>query len=152
MPDFCGDGAAFPGTAGTTVRAWHEGQGISRPEYCSSHSMRCPQWEQLNLNFVIGFSSLAGRIIRGNGEIVQLFRMLPWRNKEGRHEPPGDPTFFRVISRLEAQFLLACGSIIRYTRTHVDINTDSGCCIIGFVHLKKLGAGIPTGILQTKIC
>ena len=74
MPDFCGGGAGLAGTSGIRVRAWQEGQEISRLEYCSSHSRGCPHWEQLNLKQLISFSSLAGRILGGNGEIVQLFR------------------------------------------------------------------------------
>jgi len=78
MPDFRGDGTDSSGTAGTTVRAWQAGQGICRPAYCGSHSRRCPQWEQLNLSWLIRLSSLLGRIIGGNVEIVQL--LLPWQS------------------------------------------------------------------------
>jgi hypothetical protein len=60
MPDFCTAGAAFPGTGGTTVRPLQVGHGICRPEYCSSHSRCCPQWEQLNLNWLIKSLCLTG--------------------------------------------------------------------------------------------
>ena len=60
MPDFRGDGADFSGSAGTSVRAWQTGQGICRPAYCGSHSRRCPQWEQLNLSWLIGFRGWFG--------------------------------------------------------------------------------------------
>jgi len=85
MPDFCGGVAAFPGAAGTSVRTWQAGQGICRPAYCDSHSKGCPQCEQLNLSWLIKLPSLAGRKIGERGEIVQL--RFPWPGVSPRVSP-----------------------------------------------------------------
>jgi hypothetical protein len=98
MPDFCGTGAAFPGTGGTTVRVLQEGQVICRPEYWSSHSRCCPQCEQLNLNWLIRPSWMAAWSIVSNGAIVQL--LLPFH---------GIDTLKIVIAALDIR--LICGKM-----------------------------------------
>ena len=100
MPDCCGDGAAIPGTAGTTVRAWQAGQGICRPAYWGSHSRRCPQWEQLNLRWLIRLSSLPGRIIAHEGCFINPKRSaLSISLKGGRRRRYCSPlTIFTVCS------------------------------------------------------
>jgi hypothetical protein len=80
MPDFGRAGAGFPATGGTRVRPWHAGHGIWVPECCSSHPMRCPQCEQLNLIWLIKFSLLTRGIIGGNVGIVQLLFPCPRPN------------------------------------------------------------------------
>ena len=72
MPDFLEDACMFAAIGGTAVRALHTGQGISLPTNSSPHSRRWPQWEHLNLIWLIGCLFLMPGIIAGKGEIVQL--------------------------------------------------------------------------------
>ena len=115
MPDFCGTGAVFPGTGGTTVRPLQDGHGICRPEYCSSHSRCCPQCEQLNLNWLIKSLCLSGTIY------YRKWRKCPaifsWHALGGRKSafadagwPPAEPRSTVVFPvRVRYPSLVLCG-------------------------------------------